>query len=160
MLELEARAALGDSQAIKQLAAAREKDTKAAIANSRVIGLKIKGYEPGKVTGGPKYVTYRNGKVIGYGPGTAPPQRTPGTGYEIGGGGAYKKVKTKHAASGMHEYLKQDTLIQAHANERVDIDKPSRMAGGGSSNITITFLPEQFKQFLRYSINEGQGYQK
>jgi len=149
MLELEARAALGDKRAIEQLAAAREKDTKAAIANSRVIGLKIKGYEPGKVTGGPKYVTYRNGKVIGYGPGTAPPQRTPGTGYEIGGGGAYKKVKKKHAASGMHEYLKQDTLIQAHAHERVDIDKPSRM---GDFSPTINVFVDGVQRPARYSM--------
>jgi hypothetical protein len=65
--------------------------------------------------------------------------------------------KKKKAQSGMHEFLNEDTMIWAHKGEEAHIDKPSRMGG---QHITISFLPSEFKQFLRYSINEDQGYQK
>jgi hypothetical protein len=48
---------------------------------------------------GGHYVTFRNGVQVGGGPGIAPP--------------------IKKAVTGMHETLSRDTMIQAHANERV-----------------------------------------
>jgi hypothetical protein len=69
----------------------------------------------------------------------------------------------KIAQGGMHESLSRDTIILAHKGERVDIDKPEKMVsmgGGRPQHIRISFEPAEFKQFLRVSINEDQGYQK
>lgn len=68
--------------------------------------------------------------------------------------------KALGAQGGMHQTLSRDTLIQAHKGEQVDIDHPakqSRKSGNSSAHITISFEPEEFKQFIRYSINENQG---
>ena len=69
--------------------------------------------------------------------------------------GKIKRHKT--AQTGMHEFLKEDTMITAHKGERADIDKPGR---GGSTHITISFEPAEFAQFIRYRINDNQGVVK
>jgi hypothetical protein len=71
----------------------------------------------------------------------------------------WQKAKIIKAASGMHETVSSPTWILAGeaGKERVDIGQGG---GGGSTHITISFQPSEFKQFLRYTINEDQGYQK
>jgi hypothetical protein len=156
VLEMKARAVLGDADAMDAYTNSIKANTAAALANTRSMGVKVKGFGPGSVhaKGTARYVTSVSGKITGYGPGVAPPTMGPGHLNPVG-------IKGKKAQTGMHEMLSRDTMIMAHAKERVDIDKPSRMGGGsGTKHITVSFLPAEFKQFLRYSINEDQGYQK
>jgi len=87
-----------------------------------------------------------------------------GPAYTLNGVTYYGSVAPKNrkkAQGGMHELLSQDTLIWAHAKERVDINKPGQNSrGGAGGHITVEFIPSAFKQFIRYSISEDQGYQK
>ena len=156
MLELEARAALGDAQAIKQLSEARKKDTAAAIANNRVIGLKVKGYKPGNIVNGPRYTTFRNGKIIGYGPGTAPPQRTPGVGYATKQHGYQSTVHRPTMFIAGEGGRPEDVTVRP----RGSVQRGGSGGSGGSSHVTIEFLPHEFTQFMRYRINDNQGVVK
>jgi hypothetical protein len=96
----------------------------------------------GKGPKGSHYVTFRNGKPIASGSGMAPPI-----------------TKVKKAQSGMHEMLKQDTMIMAHAKERVDIDRPSRMErGGGFNGIVNVFIGgKRIIDDIRVELNNNQS---
>lgn len=137
-----------DAAKAAQASAAATKKAADAAAHTRMFGSGVKVVK-GIPYSGP-VVTHGGQKYYGGAP--------PITGYR------YKtpsgKIKRhKKAQFGMHEFLTEDTMIHAHKGEEAHIDKPGR-GGGGGANITITFLPEQFKQFIRYSITEGQGTQK
>jgi hypothetical protein len=76
--------------------------------------------------------------------------------------GAYGGPK-KHAQGGMHETLSRNTVIQAHAGERVDIDKPEKMASIGGSkgiNVKVFIGNEEFKGYIHTTVNEDQGNSK
>jgi methyl-accepting chemotaxis protein len=104
------------------------------------------GTQPGTVVnltgkgGNPRYVTFRGGKQIASGYGTAPP---------------YRK-----AASGMHETVTQPTWILAGeaGKETVHIDKPGKNTGGGDIYVGPIYLDgQQIYGQLRYKMNENQG---
>jgi hypothetical protein len=155
MLELELRAALKDKNAIDQLTKARQADTRAILENTRAMGVKVKGFQPGSVhaKGTARYVTSVGGKITGYGPGVAPPTMGAGHLNPVG-------IKKKKAQSGMHEMLNQPTWILAGeaGKERVDIDKPGRGGGGGFKGIINVYIGgKRIYDDIRVELNDYQG---
>jgi hypothetical protein len=149
MIILEAQAALGDKNAMDQLTKAKQADTRATLENTRAMGVKVKGFKPGSVhaKGTARYVTSVGGKITGYGPGVAPPTMGPGHLNPVG----------KHAAHGMHETLNQPTWILAgeSGKERVDIDRPGKGGGGGTTVVNV-YVDGVLKD-SRYRISQNQG---
>jgi hypothetical protein len=103
-----------------------------------------------KGSGGPKYVTFRGGKKIGEGVGTAPPiTKVHQHGYQ----GTVHRPTTFIAGEGGRP---EDVTVRP----RGSVQRGGSAGGGGSTHITVSFEPQEFAQFIRYRINDNQGVVK